>query len=168
MRKKNFKVRRKGWDSFLSDAATHNQKGTQSLEFLPDEWRDCTTHWASQILRLAPEGCAPKTFTFENQWGSQICGTITNWETVLKKLLFSLTSLKSSAEAVLWKVPRHYVKETHLLILKHCFEKYRPAGIHSGDESWWKPSSFSPSALLKWAAPSFPFSFHFFFSLFSS
>ena len=53
-----------------------------------------------------------------------------------------------STEAAIWKVPRLYGKDVHLLI-EHQPEGQGLAGIFSGDGGWWAPCSHCPSALLK-------------------
>lgn len=83
---------------------------------------------------------------------------------LLKGPCADLPTTGHRAEIVLWKVPRSYVKETRLLILRHWSEVWVPAGTLSRDEDWWTPPSYSSSAKCYWChqcqfLPSF-FSLH--------
>ena len=48
---------------------TYNWEGTQKLGLLPKEWRVWTPHWATGLLRPAPERWIHKTSSFGNQQG---------------------------------------------------------------------------------------------------
>lgn len=69
---------------------------------------------------------------------------------LLKDPCADLPTTGHRAEIVLWKVPRSYVKETHLLILRHWSEVWMPAGTLSRDEDWWTPPSYSSSVKCYW------------------
>ena len=75
---------RRGWDTInpILSAVTFNQEGTQNLDLLLEEWRAWASHQVPQFLRSAPERWAPKTSSFQNQWGwhPEIHKAIANWE----------------------------------------------------------------------------------------
>ena len=56
---------------------------------------------------------------------------------------------RPSAETVICKVPRLYINEIYVLILKHWSEGEGPVKILSRNRGWWEPFSCFHSDLLK-------------------
>lgn len=105
--------------------ATHNLEGSHNTELLPEEWG----HQAPHPWGLCRE-MSPKTPGFENK-GACVQET-GNWDSSLKGLEHRLAQ-EPSTKAEVWKAPKLYVKEIHLLILKCLLKGQGPDGTLSRD-----------------------------------
>lgn len=90
-----------------------------TVEILPEEWGVWAPHRASQPKKPAPGRWAPITSSFENQQGVYMGELKGCWKTKTPHFKGSSSSLLAPSpdlQALAWKAPGLYEKETRLIL----------------------------------------------------
>ena len=135
----------------ILSTATHNWDISHISKSSPWEARAlCPTVGTPNLVNCTKE-MSPQNITFWKTSGAYVQETlraIGNWESTLKGPCIDSVIQGPSTKAVVWIVPRPYVKEIHLFILKHLLEDQGPLWTLSRDRSAGEHHFFTPSKFL--------------------